>query len=96
VHCILLFLKIPGPKFPAFQKILLVCVNKTYIPIYCWHTVRIILHVGVPGLQIVHTLNMSRALDRCHVTELSRRSNLLTIDYVGEGAGTNTWKMYKL
>jgi hypothetical protein len=48
------------------------------------------LHVGVPGLQIVHTLNMLRALDRCHVTELRRRSNLMTIDYVGGCAGTDT------
>jgi len=54
------------------------------------------LHVGVPGLQIVHTLNILRALYRSHVNELSRRSNLMTIDYVGEGAGTNTWEMYKL
>lgn len=98
MHYILLSFKISGPKFvqkccsefPAFQKILLVFVNKTYIPIYCYHIVRIILHVGVPGLQIVHTFNMLTALDRCHVIELSRRSNLMTIDCVGEGAGTDT------
>jgi hypothetical protein len=70
VHSILMFFLNSWTKVPSVSENFVSFVNKTYI--FTASTLS-------EWVAECSTLYMSRALDRCHVTELSSRSNLLTI-----------------